>query len=94
MRLVLVSFLILFSFSPADPPRTIEIIGTDDMKYSVTTIRARPGEPLRLRLVSKGTLPRDRDGPQRRRAEGGYRRREVTRRRRPVPRHATSFRRR
>jgi azurin len=58
MRFIFVSFLILFSFSPVDPPRTIEIVGTDDMKYNVTTIRARPDEPLRLRLVSKGTLPR------------------------------------
>lgn len=58
MRLLLVSFLVLFSGSPADPPRTIDITGGDDMKYSVTTIRARAGEPLRLRLVSKGTLPK------------------------------------
>lgn len=58
MRFLLVSFLVLFSGAPADPPRAIEIVGTDDMKYSVTTIRARPGEPIRIRLVSKGTLPR------------------------------------
>jgi azurin len=58
MRLLLVSFLVLFSAAPADPPRTIEIVGTDDMKYSVTTITARAGEPIRIRLVSKGTLPR------------------------------------
>lgn len=42
----------------ADPPRTIDITGGDDMKYNVTTIRARAGEPLRLRLISRGTLPR------------------------------------
>ena len=41
-----------------DPPRTIDLTVGDDMKYSVTTIRARPGEPLRLRLISRGTLPR------------------------------------
>ena|SRR5688572_18496807 len=58
MRFLLVSFLILFAGAPADPPRTIEIVGTDDMKYSVTTIKARPGEPIRIKLVSKGTLPR------------------------------------
>lgn len=58
MRFLLVSFLVLFSGAPADPPRTIEIVGTDDMKYSVTTIRAHAGEPLRLRLVTKSTLPR------------------------------------
>ena len=42
----------------ADPPRTVEIVATDDMKYSVTTVRARPGEPIRIRLVVKGTMPK------------------------------------
>jgi azurin len=58
MRLLLVSLLILFSGSPVDPPRTIDITGGDDMKFNVTTIRARAGEPLRLRFVSKGTMPK------------------------------------
>jgi azurin len=39
-------------------PRTVDIVGGDDMKYSLTTIRARPGEPLRIRLVSRGTVPK------------------------------------
>jgi azurin len=38
--------------------RTIEITGGDDMKYSVTSIKAKPGETLRIRLTSKGTLPK------------------------------------
>ena len=42
----------------ADPPRTIDIIATDDMKYSVTTITARPGEQLRIRLMAKGVIPK------------------------------------
>jgi azurin len=58
MRLLLVAFLTFFSGSPADPPRTIDITGGDDMRFSVTTIRARVGEPLRLRFVSKGTIPK------------------------------------
>ena len=58
MQFILVAFLTLFAGSPADPPRTIEITGGDDMKFSVTTIRARAGEPLRIRLVSKGTIPK------------------------------------
>ena len=29
--------------------RTVEIIGTEDMKFSVTTITAKPGEQLRVR---------------------------------------------
>ena len=42
----------------ADPIRVVDIIGTDDMKYSVTTITARSGETLRIRLGSKGTIPK------------------------------------
>jgi azurin len=38
--------------------RTIEIVGTDDMKFSVTTITAKPGEQLRVRLTSKGSMPK------------------------------------
>ncbi len=41
-----------------DQVRTVEIFGTDDMKYSVTSITAKPGEQLRIRLISKGTLPK------------------------------------
>jgi azurin len=42
----------------AGAARTVEITGGDDMKYSVTSIPAKPGETLRIRLVSKGTLPK------------------------------------
>jgi azurin len=38
--------------------RTVEIVGTDDMKYSVTTINAKPGEQLRIRLTAKGAMPK------------------------------------
>ncbi len=44
--------------APAASPRTVEITGGDDMKFSVTSIPAKPGETLRIRLVSKGTLPK------------------------------------
>jgi azurin len=43
---------------PASAARTVEITGGDDMKYSVTSIPAKPGETLRIRLTSKGTLPK------------------------------------
>ena len=43
---------------PASTGRLVEITGGDDMKYNVTTIPAKPGETLRIRLVSKGTLPK------------------------------------
>ena len=38
--------------------RTVEIVGTDDMKYSVTTIEAKAGEQLRVRLTTKGGMPK------------------------------------
>src|SRR5262245_4160056 len=38
--------------------RTVEIVGTDQMKYDVTNIPAKRGEQLRIRLVSKGTMPK------------------------------------
>jgi azurin len=41
-----------------DSVRTVEIFGSDEMKYSVTRIVAKRGEQLRIRLISKGTLPK------------------------------------
>jgi azurin len=38
--------------------RTIEIVGTEDMKFSVATITAKPGEQLRIRLTAKGAMPK------------------------------------
>lgn len=58
MRLFVISLLVLFSGAPAGPPRTIDITGGDDMKFNATTIKARAGEPLRLRFISTGTIPK------------------------------------
>jgi azurin len=38
--------------------RTVDIAGTDQMKYDVTDITAKPGEQLRVRLTAKGTMPK------------------------------------
>ena len=38
--------------------RTIEIVGTEDMKFSLPTITAKPGEQLRVRLTAKGAMPK------------------------------------
>jgi azurin len=38
--------------------RTIEIVGSEDMKFSVPTITAKPGEQLRVRLTAKGAMPK------------------------------------
>lgn len=39
-------------------PRVIEITGNDQMKFNVTTITAKPGETVTVRLTSIGTLPK------------------------------------
>ena len=43
---------------PVGPPRTIDIVANDEMKYSVTTITAKPGEQLRVRLIARGVVPK------------------------------------
>jgi azurin len=40
-------------------PRVIQIVGTEDMKYSVTKIDAKPGEELKIVLTGKGSMPKD-----------------------------------
>jgi azurin len=66
MRLLAALFLLTVSASvnptpvktAADPSQTVDIVATDDMKYSVTTITAKRGETLRIRMVSKGVIPK------------------------------------
>jgi azurin len=61
MRTAVIALLvvILAPFAAvANGARTVEISAGDDMKFNVTTIRAKPGEQLRIRLTSKGTLPK------------------------------------
>ena len=41
-----------------DPVRTIDIVATDEMKYSLTSITAEPGEEIRIRLFAKGAIPK------------------------------------
>ena len=38
--------------------RAVEITGNDTMKFSVTEIRAKPGETLTVTLVNIGTMPK------------------------------------
>lgn len=65
MRLIILSTLLLAATlgspaaaAPAAPARTIDIVATDDMKYNLTTITAKPGEQVRVRVISKGTMPK------------------------------------
>lgn len=65
-QLLVVSGIVLAitsSFAPVRlaaqaKPRVVEIIGTDDMKYNTTTIAAKPGEQITVRLTAKGTMPK------------------------------------
>jgi azurin len=43
---------------PAGAGRTIEITGGDDMKFSLTSIAAKPGETLHIVLKTTGTIPK------------------------------------
>jgi azurin len=45
--------------APAGAPRVIEITANDQMKFSVTTIEAKPGEQLKVVLTNVGTLPKE-----------------------------------
>jgi azurin len=42
----------------ADPVRVVDIVATDDMKYSLSTITARRGETLKIRLMARGVIPK------------------------------------
>jgi azurin len=45
--------------APAGAARTIAIRADDLMKFSVTEIVAKPGEQLKIRLSSAGTIPKE-----------------------------------
>ncbi len=67
---IVLSFVVASAFVPArlsaQAPkaaaaagaRTIEIHAADDMKYDTTTITAKPGEQLHIKLTPKGTMPK------------------------------------
>jgi azurin len=62
-RVVVVGLLVAPAFIPSGlaaqaGPRTIVIVSSDDMKYDKTTIEAKPGEQIRIRLTPKGTMPK------------------------------------
>jgi azurin len=62
MKLLLACLLAASTAVPAiaqkKAPRTVEITGTDNMKFDKTTIEARPGETLRVVLKSIGKAPK------------------------------------
>ena len=44
--------------SAAAQTRTVELVATDAMKFSTTSIEARPGETLRIVVRSTGQMPK------------------------------------
>ncbi len=44
--------------APAGAARTVEITANDQMKYSINSIEAKPGEELRVELTNTGALPK------------------------------------
>jgi azurin len=52
------SFLQAQAKPAAGAARTVEIQGTDAMKFSVVTIEAKPGERIRVVLKVVGTMPK------------------------------------
>lgn len=59
MHLILAALVLLGAGATADPtPRTVTITAGDDMKFSVSEIRAKRGERIRIVLKSTGTMPK------------------------------------
>jgi azurin len=52
------AWLALAAPAAAQQARTIEIKGTDDMKFSVISIAAKPGERIRVVLTTVGSMPK------------------------------------
>ena len=58
MTLLSAMLSLILSTQAAAEPRTVTIGVDNTMKYSVTAIKAQPGETLRVVLQSKATLPK------------------------------------
>lgn len=66
LPITLLAALLAAASAPAATPaakageaRTIEITGNDQMKFSLASIEAKPGEQLKLVLKNVGTLPKE-----------------------------------
>jgi azurin len=57
LALALTSSFVPVPVAAQAKPRVVELIGTDDMKYNVNSIAAKPGEQITIRLTAKGTMP-------------------------------------
>lgn len=58
-KITLVLALVFTGFvSSAMAQQTIEMVGTDNMKFDVTTIEAEPGEEITIILTTKSDMPK------------------------------------
>lgn len=55
---LILAVLLTGIFSSAMAQRTIEMVGTDNMKFDVTTIEATPGEEITIKLLTKSNMPK------------------------------------
>ena len=60
LRFVAVPLLLTVALAAtaAAQPRTVELVATDNMKFSATSIEARPGETLRIVVQATGQMPK------------------------------------
>jgi azurin len=55
---ILASLVLPLRLAAQAGPRTIELTASDDMKYDKTTLEAKPGETIKIKLTPKGTMPK------------------------------------
>jgi azurin len=55
---LIVTFMLASAISTALAQRTIEMTGTDNMKFSVTSIEAEAGEQITIKLTTKSQIPK------------------------------------
>lgn len=55
---LIVTFMLAGTISTALAQRTIDIVGTDNMKFSVTSIEAEAGEEITIKLTTKSQIPK------------------------------------
>lgn len=45
--------------APVGEPKVVEIHASDNMKYDLTEIQAKPGQPVKVTLKNVGTMPKE-----------------------------------
>lgn len=59
LALAAVALAVGLAAPAAAAPRVVNIVGTDDMRYSVTKIEAKAGEEIKIVLEAKSAMPKD-----------------------------------